>query len=84
MPPILASPPSLNRRKTWKEVFFDGLQVFHFLVAMSFLWAGIVEFIKNPPYFDAYGDASTQNNLPEGLFKVNFKYIILCITSKNF
>lgn len=38
---------------------------------MGFLWAGIVEFIKNPPYFDAYGDASTQNNLPEGLFETD-------------
>ena len=69
MPPILAS-TRLWRRKSWKEAFFDVLQVFHFLVAMGFLWAGIVEFIRNPPYFDAYGDASTLNDLPEGLFEV--------------
>ena len=78
MPPILAN---LRGRKTWKEAFFDVLQVFHFLVAMAFLWAGIVEFIKNPPYFDAYGDASTQNNLPEGLFEVKvYKFLdaVIC------
>ena len=69
MPPILAS-TRLWRRKTCKEAFFDVLQVLHFLVAMGFLWSGIVEFIRNPPYFDAYGDASTLNDLPEGLFEV--------------
>ena len=69
MPPILAS-PRLLRHKSWKELFFDVLQVFHFLVAMGFLWAGIVEFIRNPPYFDAYGDATALNDLPEGLFQV--------------
>jgi len=37
---------------------------------MGFLWAGIVEFIRNPPYFDAYGDASALHDLPEGLFEV--------------
>lgn len=74
MPPILAN---LRRRKTWKETFFDALQVVHFLVAMGFLWAGIVEFIKNPPYFDAYGDASTLNDLPEGLFEVTVNEVLL-------
>lgn len=76
MPPILAS-PGVRRRKTWKDVFFDALQVFHFLVAMAFLWAGIVEFIKNPPYFDGYGDASTLNDLPEGLFEVKVSKLLL-------
>ena len=68
MPPILAT--GSRRRKTWKEYFYDTLQVVHFLIAMGFLWAGIVEFIRNPPYFDAYGDASALNDLPEGLFEV--------------
>ena len=68
MPPILAT--GLRRHKTWKEYFFDTLQVVHFLIAMGFLWAGVVEFIRNPPYFDAYGDATTLNDLPEGLFEV--------------
>lgn len=68
MPPILAT--GLLRRKTCKEYAFDALQVVHFLVAMAFLWAGIVEFIRNPPYFDAYGDAATLNDLPKGLFEV--------------
>ncbi|KAL9980496.1 hypothetical protein ACROYT_G009096 [Oculina patagonica] len=69
MPPILAT--GLRRRKTWKEYFYDALQVVHFLLAMGFLWAGFVEFIRNPPYFDAYGDASTLNDLPEGLFETD-------------
>ena len=72
MPPILVS-SSNRRKKTCKELFYNALQVVHFFLAMGFLWAGIVEFIKNPPYFDAYGDASTRNDLPEGLFEVNFK-----------
>lgn len=70
MPPILAS-MRISRHKTCKENLFNVLQVFHFLVAMGFLWAGIVEFIKNPPYFDAYGDASTRNDLPQGLFQTD-------------
>ena len=68
MPPILAT--GSRGRKTWKEYFYDALQVAHFLIAMGFLWAGIVEFIRNPPYFDAYGDATSLNDLPEGLFEV--------------
>lgn len=68
MPPILAT--GLRRRKTCKDYLSDALQVFHFLVAMCFLWAGLVEFIRNPPYFDAYGDAATLNDLPKGLFEV--------------
>ena len=69
MPPILAS-LRISRRRTCQEAFFDVLQVIHFLVAMCFLWAGIVEFVKNPPYFDAYGDASVRSDLPQGLFQV--------------
>ena len=49
----------------------DAVQVLHFVVAMSFLWAGLVEFIRNPPYFDAYGDAVTRNELPEDLFEAS-------------
>lgn len=69
MPPILATNP--RGRKTCKDYFFDGLQVVHFVIAMGFLWAGIVEFIRNPPYFDAYGDAATLNDLPKGLFETD-------------
>lgn len=69
MPPILAT--GSRRRRTWKEYFYDALQVVHFLIAMGFLWAGVVEFIRNPPYFDAYGDASALNDLPEGLFETD-------------
>lgn len=70
MPPILAS-LRISRRRTCQEAFFDVLQVIHFLVAMCFLWAGIVEFVKNPPYFDAYGDASVRSDLPQGLFQTD-------------
>ena len=68
MPPILAT--GFRRRRTFRDYFFDALQVVHFLIAMGFLWAGVVEFIRNPPYFDAYGDAATLNDLPIGLFEV--------------
>lgn len=69
MPPILAT--GFRRRRTFRDYFFDTLQVVHFLIAMGFLWAGVVEFIRNPPYFDAYGDAATLNDLPIGLFETD-------------
>ena len=51
--------------------FFKTLQILHFGVVMFYLWAGLVEFINNPPFFDAYGDAlSGLNKLPEGVFAV--------------
>lgn len=53
--------------------FFKTLQVIHFGIVMFYLWAGLVEFINNPPFFDAYGDAlSGLNKLPEGVFAVKF------------
>ena len=70
MPPILESIHHIQSRG-WKRLCFDVVQILHFLVAMCLLWAGIVEFIRDPPIFDAYGDAtSTQNELPTGLFEV--------------
>ncbi|XP_066930762.1 uncharacterized protein [Clytia hemisphaerica] len=52
-----------------KYYFFKVLQFLHFGVVMFYLWAGLVEFINNPPFFDAYGDALTNmNKLPEGIF----------------
>ena len=53
--------------------FFKILQIIHFGIVMFYLWAGLVEFINNPPFFDAYGDALTgMNKLPEGIFAVRF------------
>ena len=70
MPPILES-VHVIRSRGWKCLLRDVLQIIHFFVAMGLLWAGIVEFIRNPPFFDAYGDAtSAQNELPTGLFEV--------------
>ena len=46
-------------------------QILHFLISMCYLWAGVVEFIRNPPYFDAYGDADSHIDLPPNLFEVN-------------
>ena len=46
-------------------------QVLHFLVSAGYLWAGIVEFIRNPPFFDAYGDAGTSIDVPRGYVKVS-------------
>ena len=37
--------------------FQFAFQFLHFCISMFFLWAGVVEFINHPPYFDAYGDA---------------------------
>lgn len=67
-----------RRSRSRKEWASDILQIFHFLVVLGYLWAGLVEFIRNPPFFDAYGDAATRNSLPEGLFEVRipFKYFI--------
>ncbi|EDO30519.1 predicted protein [Nematostella vectensis] len=67
MPPILEL--LTLRRRSRMEWFYDIIQVFHFMVVMVFLWAGLVEFIRDPPFFDAYGDAATRNELPEGLFE---------------
>lgn len=60
-----------RQRRSVKEWLYFSVHVLHFLVVLGFLWAGIVEFISNPPFFDAYGDAATRNSLPEGLFEVN-------------
>lgn len=44
------------------------LQCLHFAVSMTFLWAGVVEFINHPPYFDAYGDAKKNTDeLPRNI-----------------
>lgn len=64
-----------RRSRSKKEWLSDILQVFHFLVVIGFLWAGLVEFIRNPPFFDAYGDAATRNSLPKGLFEVSIRSI---------
>ena len=48
-----------------------ALQVLHFGISMFFLWAGLVEFVNHPPYFDAYGDAEKRSDLLPRLFKVN-------------
>jgi hypothetical protein len=60
-----------RRNRTKNEWLSDALQLVHFLIVVGFLWAGLVEFIRNPPFFDAYGDAATRNSLPEGLFEVS-------------
>lgn len=62
---------SNKKMKKVKDHFFKGLQLIHFLIVMAYLWAGLVEFINNPPFFDAYGDAISENRLPEGIFQVN-------------
>lgn len=55
-----------------KFYFFKVLQIIHFLIVMGFIWAGFVEFINNPPFFDAYGDAIVVSKyLPEGIFVVS-------------
>ena len=46
------------------------LQVIHFGIVMVYLWAGLVEFIQSPSYFDGYGDAAVHNKLPDQLIKV--------------
>ena len=39
---------------------------------MTFLWAGVVEFINHPPYFDAYGDAKKNTDeLPRNIMHVS-------------
>jgi len=63
-----------------KYFLFKGLQVIHFAIVMFYLWAGLVEFINNPPFFDAYGDAlSSMNKLPQGIFTVS----VFCIITYN-
>lgn len=61
-----------QQRRTYsklKHYTFKILQVIHFGIVMFYLWAGLVEFINNPPFFDAYGDAlAGLNKLPEGIF----------------
>lgn len=52
-----------------KQYVYKGLQILHFGIVMFYLWAGLVEFINNPPFFDAYGDALVNlNKLPQGIF----------------
>ncbi|KXJ27774.1 uncharacterized protein LOC110233584 [Exaiptasia diaphana] len=58
-----------RRKRSIKEWLYFSVHLLHFLTVLGFLWAGIVEFIRNPPFFDAYGDAATRNSLPEGLFE---------------
>ncbi|XP_031549201.1 uncharacterized protein LOC116286767 [Actinia tenebrosa] len=58
-----------RRSRSKKEWLSDVIQIIHFLIVIGYLWAGLVEFIRNPPFFDAYGDAATRNSLPEGLFE---------------
>lgn len=47
------------------------LQVIHFMIVMSYLCAGLIEFVNNPPIFDGYGDALSKNKLPEGILLVS-------------
>ena len=48
------------------------LQCLHFCISMCFLWAGVVEFIHHPPYFDAYGDAKKNiDKLPDNIMHVS-------------
>ena len=48
------------------------LQCLHFCISMCFLWAGFVEFINHPPYFDAYGDAKKDiDKLPDNIMNVS-------------
>lgn len=70
-----------RRKRTIREWIFAGLQIFHFLVVLGFLWAGLVEFVRNPPFFDAYGDAATRNSLPPDLFEVKYvgMYFVLLL-----
>lgn len=65
---------SNKKMKKVKDHFFKGLQLIHFLIVMAYLWAGLVEFINNPPFFDAYGDAISENRLPEGIFQNDPRY----------
>ena len=58
-----------------------AFQLLHFLISMCYLWAGIVEFIRNPPYFDAYGDADSHIDLPSNIFEVNFIFFIFIFHS---
>ena len=63
-----------------RYIFFKTLQILHFGVVMFYLWAGLVEFINNPPFFDAYGDAlSGLNKLPEGVFAVRLIFSMYII-----
>ena len=56
------------------------LQCLHFAISMTFLWAGIVEFINHPPYFDAYGDAKKNTDeLPKNIMHVSLLYFNLNI-----
>ncbi len=69
--PILAASRQNNSRlERLKKCCYSFLQILHFLISMGYLWAGFVEFIRNPPFFVAYGDAGTNVHLPPGLFKV--------------
>ncbi len=63
----------LNWKARLKRNLGICLQVLHFLISMGYLWAGVVEFIRNPPFFDAYGDATESIDLPQGFFKVKMK-----------
>jgi len=45
------------------------IQFLHFVMVMVYLWAGLVEFIQSPSYFDGYGDAAVHNKLPSQLLK---------------
>jgi len=65
------SPTKTNWKLEKLQLF---LQIIHFLIVMFYLWAGIVEFINNPPFFDAYGDALSKNKLPEGIFQNDPRY----------
>eukprot|EP00794_Sanderia_malayensis_P001086 gene1086-427_t len=66
-------PVGLSTRRCWRENLKRDLciflQFFHFLLSMAYLWAGVVEFVRNPPFFDAYGDATASIDLPRGFFQ---------------
>lgn len=51
--------------------FSKCLQIIHFAIVISYLCAGLIEFVNNPPIFDGYGDALSKNKLPEGILQVS-------------
>lgn len=51
--------------------FSKCLQIIHFTIVISYLCAGLIEFVNNPPIFDGYGDALSKNKLPEGILQVS-------------
>lgn len=47
-----------------------GTQVFHILVGVGFLLLAIVEFFRNPPYFDVIKNIANDSTIPPQAFYV--------------